>query len=133
MGADGWTFADLEPEQVALVTEAERTLGTDVVMAYAPSPWGTVDPETVEDLAERATPMLREFSAKAAEILASAADKAAPLAHKAGEATADASGKLAEKSRSWAAGTRESLAGSDPTRSADTFDTGQKTDPPTTI
>ena len=89
--------------------------------------------ETVEDLAERATPLLREFSAKAAEILASAADKAAPLAQKAGEATADASGKLAEKSRSWAAGTRESLAGSDPTRPADTFDTGQKTDPPTTI
>ena len=49
MGTDGWTFADLEPEQVALVNEAERTLGTDVVMAYAPSPWGTVDPETVAD------------------------------------------------------------------------------------
>src|SRR5688572_32626068 len=26
---------------------SERTLDTDVVMAYAPSPWGTVDPETV--------------------------------------------------------------------------------------
>ena len=49
MGADGWTFADLGPEQVALVNEAERTLHTDVVMAYAPSPWGTVDPETVAD------------------------------------------------------------------------------------
>ncbi len=89
--------------------------------------------ETVEDLAERATPLLREFSAKAAEILASAADKAAPLAQKAGEATADASGKLAEKSRTWAAGTRESLAGSQPTDTSDVFDTGRKTDPPTTI
>ena len=89
--------------------------------------------ETVEDLAERATPMLREFSAKAAEILASAADRAAPLAHKAGEVTADASGKLAEKSRSWAAGTRESLAGSDPTQPSDPFDTGRKTDPPTSL
>lgn len=47
MSVDGWTFADLEPAQLALVNEAERTLGTDVVMAYAPSPWGTVDPETV--------------------------------------------------------------------------------------
>ena len=47
MSADGWTFADLEPAQLALVNEAERTLDTDVVMAYAPSPWGTVDPETV--------------------------------------------------------------------------------------
>jgi hypothetical protein len=88
--------------------------------------------ETVEDLAERATPLLREFSAKAAEILASAADKAAPLAQKAGEATADASGKLAEKSRTWAAGTRESLAGNHPVDTTDAFDTS-KTDPPTTI
>ena len=82
---------------------------------------------TVEDLAERATPLLREFSVKAAEILASAADKAAPLAQRAGEVTADASGKLAEKSRNWAAGTRESLAGSD---AADKTD---RTEPPTSV
>ncbi len=49
MNADGWTFADLAPEQLALVNEAERTLDTDIVMAYAPSPWGTVDPDTVAD------------------------------------------------------------------------------------
>ena len=40
-------FADLEAEQVALVVEAERTLDTDLVMAYAPSAWGTVDPDAV--------------------------------------------------------------------------------------
>ena len=49
MNADGWTFADLEPDQLALVNEAERTLHTDIVMAYTPSPWGTVDPDTVAD------------------------------------------------------------------------------------
>ena len=49
MSADGWTFADLEPEQLALVSEAERTLGTDVVIAFAPSQWGTIDPDTVAD------------------------------------------------------------------------------------
>ncbi len=49
MNADGWTFADLEPAQLALVNEAERTLDTDVVLAYAPSSWGTVDPDTVAD------------------------------------------------------------------------------------
>ena len=49
MNTDGWTFANLEPEQLALVNEAERTLDTDIVMAYEPSPWGTVDPETVAD------------------------------------------------------------------------------------
>lgn len=47
MAAAEWTFADLEPEQLALVAEAERTLDTDVVMAYRPSPYGTVDPDTI--------------------------------------------------------------------------------------
>ena len=47
MTTGGWNFADLEADQVALVVEAERTLGTDLVMAYAPSSWGTVDPESV--------------------------------------------------------------------------------------
>ena len=42
-----WSLAELEPAQIDLVYEAERTLDTDVVMAYAPSRWGTVDPETV--------------------------------------------------------------------------------------
>lgn len=46
MTSGGWTFADLEADQIALVAEAERTLD-DLVMAYAPSAWGTVDPETV--------------------------------------------------------------------------------------
>ena len=51
MAAGGWSFAELEADQVALVVEAERTLDADLVMAYEPSTWGTVDPETVgEDL-----------------------------------------------------------------------------------
>jgi hypothetical protein len=49
MSTEQWTFADLEPEQLALVIEAERTLDTDVVVAYAPSKWGTVDPDTVAE------------------------------------------------------------------------------------
>ena len=63
----------------------------------------------VEDFAEKAAPVVRQFSVKAADVVAIAADKAGPLAHKAGDATADASGKLAEKSRAWAAGTRASM------------------------
>lgn len=58
--------------------------------------------EAVDDLAERAGPTVRELSARAAELTAIAADKAAPFAKRAGEVTADASGKLAEKSREWA-------------------------------
>lgn len=42
-----WSFADLEPAQVDLVQEAERTLGTDVVMAYKPDRWGTIDPDAI--------------------------------------------------------------------------------------
>ena len=49
MAAAGWTFADLEPEQLELVLEAERALDTDIVMAYRPSPYGTVDPDTIAD------------------------------------------------------------------------------------
>jgi hypothetical protein len=49
MGAGEWNFADLEPAQIDLVHEAERTLNTDVVMAYTPSSWGTVDPDTIGD------------------------------------------------------------------------------------
>lgn len=40
-----WTYADLAPEQVALVDEAERTLDTDIVMVYRPTRFGTVDEE----------------------------------------------------------------------------------------
>jgi hypothetical protein len=47
-----WSYADLEPAQVELVHEAERTLDTDVVMAYTPSRWGTVDPDTIGDSLE---------------------------------------------------------------------------------
>ena len=95
--------------------------------------------DAVEDFAEKATPVVRQFSVKAAEVVATAADKAAPFAHKAGEATAEASGRLAEKSRAWAAGTRESLGsdpvGSDPLASdpVDPFDTTKKTEPPTSV
>ena len=69
--------------------------------------------DAVEDLAEKATPAVREISAKAAELAAVAADRAAPLARKAGEVTADASGKLATRSREWASEVRASLASTD--------------------
>lgn len=45
--ASQWSYAELRPDQLDLVTEAERTLDTDVVMVYRPSAWGTVDPEIV--------------------------------------------------------------------------------------
>ena len=80
-----------------------------------------------EDFAEKASPVVRQFSARAADVVATAADKAAPLAHKVGDATADASEKLAVKSRSWAAEVRESLPGSGPDSTTD------QTEPPTTI
>ncbi len=49
MATGGWSFADLEPAELDLIHEVERTLDTDIVMAYAPSAWGTVDPDAVAD------------------------------------------------------------------------------------
>ena len=66
--------------------------------------------DAIDDLAERAAPSVREFSARAAELAAVAADRAAPFAKHAGEVTADASGKLATRSRSWAADLRAKSA-----------------------
>jgi hypothetical protein len=65
--------------------------------------------EAVDDIAERAAPTVRELSARAAELTAAAAVKAAPLVKRAGEVTADASTKLAEKSRGWAADLRSGV------------------------
>jgi hypothetical protein len=42
-----WSYADLESDQLALVAEAEQALDTDIVLAFQPSRWGTVDPEGV--------------------------------------------------------------------------------------
>jgi hypothetical protein len=47
--ATEWSFADLEPAQIDLVHEAERTLDTDIVMAYKPNRYGTVDPDAIGD------------------------------------------------------------------------------------
>ena len=69
--------------------------------------------DVVDDLAERAAPTVRELSARAAELTAIAADKAAPFAKRAGEVTADASGKLALKSREWASDLRGSVGTSE--------------------
>jgi hypothetical protein len=70
--------------------------------------------DAVDELAERAGPSVREFSARAAELAAIAADRAAPLAKRAGEVTADASGKLATLSRTWAADLRASMPAGEP-------------------
>jgi hypothetical protein len=49
----GWTFADLTNDQVNLVTEAERSLGADVVMVYrsGASTWADVERIAEEGLA----------------------------------------------------------------------------------
>lgn len=60
----------------------------------------------IENLAEQATPVVREIGAKAAELAALAGDKAGPVAHRAAEATAGAGTKIAERSRGIAADLR---------------------------
>jgi hypothetical protein len=85
--------------------------------------------EAVDDLAERATPTVREFSARAAEFAADAADRAAPFARRAGEVTSDASAKLATKSRIWAADLRASLGTA---RTGSATEPGAQSSPDTT-
>jgi hypothetical protein len=86
--------------------------------------------EAIDDMTERATPTVREISARVAEITAEAAAKAAPFAKKAGDATAEASGKFAERSRTWAAEMRASMPGGGPDTSAGTAPTATTEAPP---
>ena len=87
------TFTWTNEEPAASATGAAGSTATSILESVR---------EVVDDLAERAAPTVRELSARAAELTAIAADKAAPFAKRAGEVTADASGKLASRSREWA-------------------------------
>lgn len=51
--ANGWTFAELDPDQVALVEETERTLATDVVVVYrsGAQSWADIERIAAEGLA----------------------------------------------------------------------------------
>ena len=64
----------------------------------------------IENITEQAGPVLREVSAKAAELAAIAGDKAGPVAARAAELTAEAGSKLAERSRDFAADIRRDQA-----------------------
>ena len=66
----------------------------------------------IENLATQATPVIKEVSAKAAELAAIAGDKAGPVAQKAAEFTGQAGQKIAEKSRDLAAELRRDVAAS---------------------
>jgi hypothetical protein len=64
----------------------------------------------IENITEAAGPVLREVSAKAAELAAVAGEKAGPVAARAAEFTAEAGTKLAERSRDLAAELRRDQA-----------------------
>lgn len=64
----------------------------------------------IEQITEQAGPVLREVSAKAAELAAVAGEKAGPVAARAAEITAEAGTKLAERSRVLAAEIRRDRA-----------------------
>ena len=64
----------------------------------------------IENIAEQAGPVLREVSAKAAELAALAGEKAGPVATRAAELTAEAGAKLAERSRDLATDLRRERA-----------------------
>ncbi len=85
----------------------------------------------IENLATQATPVVKEISAKAAELAAIAGDKAGPVAHKAADYTGQAGQKLAEKSRDLAAELRRDLAGTKPAEGGDGGSDTSDSDTPT--
>ena len=72
--------------------------------------WLTQLQTMIEQITEQAGPVLREVSAKAAELAAVAGEKAGPVAARAAEITAEAGTKLAERSRDLAAELRRDIA-----------------------
>ncbi|MEO8469028.1 MAG: hypothetical protein ABI573_05105 [Chloroflexota bacterium] len=64
----------------------------------------------IENITEQAGPVLRQVSAKAAELAVVAGEKAGPVAARAAELTAEAGSRLAEKSRDIAADLRREQA-----------------------
>jgi hypothetical protein len=50
---NGWTWANLDADQLALMAEAERTLGADILLVYEPTaqPTAASMEAQVEDLA----------------------------------------------------------------------------------
>ncbi|MES2208791.1 MAG: hypothetical protein V4515_01225 [Chloroflexota bacterium] len=64
----------------------------------------------IENITEQAGPVLRQVSAKAAELAAVAGEKAGPVAARAAELTAEAGTRLAERSRDLATELRRDQA-----------------------
>ncbi len=64
----------------------------------------------IENITEQAGPILKQVSAKAAELAAVAGEKAGPIAARAAELTADAGTRIAERSRDLAAELRRDQA-----------------------
>jgi hypothetical protein len=76
----------------------------------SPRDWLAQLQTMIENVTEQAGPVLREVSAKAAELAAVAGEKAGPIAARAAEFTAEAGSKLAERSRDLAAELRRDQA-----------------------
>ena len=93
-------FAWTEPEQASSDTGAKAR------------EWLNQLQTMIENLATQAGPVVKEISAKAAELAAIAGDKAGPAAQKAAEFTGQAGQKLAVKSRDLAAELRRDVASS---------------------
>lgn len=79
----------------------------------------------IENITEQAGPVLRQVSAKAAELAAVAGEKAGPVAARAAELTAEAGTKLAERSRDLASELRRDQAA----KTAAAVDAAEAADP----
>ncbi len=108
-GAPTTNEPDAADETFGWTAEADQDSGPNRAAATAREWLGQLQ-HMIENAAEQAGPVLRDVSAKAAELAAVAGEKAGPLAARAAELTAGAGTKLAERSRDLAAELRRDQA-----------------------
>lgn len=95
------TFAWTDDGDAATPSDEGRSGGNE---------WLSQLQSMIENIAEQAGPVLRQVSAKAAELAAVAGEKAGPVAARAAELTAEAGSRLAERSRDLASELRRDQA-----------------------
>lgn len=84
--------------------------GTSESVSSTAREWLSQLQSMIENITEQAGPVLRQVSAKAAELAVVAGEKAGPVAARAAELTAEAGTRIAERSRDIAADLRRDQA-----------------------
>jgi hypothetical protein len=107
-GDEGYSWQGADTADAGVEGDAADSSASDRAKV-----WLSQLEEMIGNIAEQATPVVKEVGAKAAELAAVAADKAGPLAQKAAGWIDEKGPQAAEKAREIAADLRSSLPGTD--------------------